>query len=88
MPTITSIIAAKGKVYVNHSDGTQLEFTGSANDFKAYCVQQAAEAKERYASLMAIAEGVKTEPNLTKSPAIGVDVKIDPVLTRKAVADG
>lgn len=81
--TITSIIAAKGKVYVNYDDGTQLEFAGSADDFKAYCVQQAALAKERYASLMAIAEGVKTEPDITKSPAIGVDVKIDPVLTTK-----
>lgn len=80
---ITSIKTSKGKVYVNHYDGTQLEFAGSADEFKAHCIAQAAEAKERYASLMAIAEGVKTEPDITKSPAIGKDIKIDPVLTTK-----
>lgn len=80
---ITSIITSKGRVYVNHDDGTQLEFHGSADEFKAHCIKQAAEAKENYASLMAIAEGVKTEPDITKSPAIGKDIKIDPVLETK-----
>jgi hypothetical protein len=81
---ITSIITKKGQVvYVNFDDGTQLEFHGSADEFKAYCLEQAAQAKERYASLMAIAEGAKTEPDITKSPAIGKDIKIDPVLEAK-----
>jgi phage baseplate assembly protein gpV len=88
MPTITSIIQKAKVTYVNFDDGTQQEYPGDIAAVKADIEAKAAMVREQYAAVIAMADGLKTEADLTKSPAIGKETKLDSSVKAEAAVEG
>jgi len=77
MAKVTEIAAYKTFVLVRYDNGTEETYSGSVDDFKAFVAKKAARAREDFATWIAIADGLKTEPDITKSPVIGKEPTID-----------